>query len=65
MARVRVDPVKCQAYGTCAEVAPTVYEIDEWGYAQTTRRELTDATEVALAEDGLEACPLRAIRVIS
>ena len=32
--RVRVDPAQCDGYGKCNKVAPTVFPLDEYGYAQ-------------------------------
>jgi len=30
--RLRVDPVACDAFGHCAELAPELIALDEWGY---------------------------------
>jgi ferredoxin len=30
--RLRVDPIACRAHGICAEVAPELVTLDEWGY---------------------------------
>ncbi|HEY3614595.1 MAG TPA: ferredoxin [Gaiellales bacterium] len=30
--RLRVDPIRCDAYGHCAELLPELIELDEWGY---------------------------------
>jgi len=29
---MRVDPIACRAHGLCAEMAPELIELDEWGY---------------------------------
>ncbi|NMI01871.1 ferredoxin [Pseudonocardia acidicola] len=63
MERLRVDPTKCQAYGTCAEVAPDLFQLDPWGYAQARRRDLTDG-EAASAEAAIKICPVKAIRLL-
>jgi ferredoxin len=31
--RVRVDPIRCTAFGFCAEFCPELFTLDEWGYA--------------------------------
>lgn len=31
--KVYVDMTKCNGFGTCADIAPDVFEIDEFGYA--------------------------------
>ena len=29
---LRVDPIKCEAHGLCAELFPERISLDEWGY---------------------------------
>ena len=29
---LRVNPIRCDAYGNCAELLPELIELDEWGY---------------------------------
>ena len=29
---LRVNPIRCDAYGHCAELLPELIERDEWGY---------------------------------
>jgi ferredoxin len=29
---LRIDPIRCEAYGLCAELLPELVELDEWGY---------------------------------
>ena len=65
MARIRVDPTKCQGYGTCAEVAESLFVMDEWGYAQSVPRDLRDATEEQAAEAAIDVCPVKAVRLLA
>ena len=30
--RLRVNPIRCDAYGHCAELLPELISLDEWGY---------------------------------
>ncbi|MBV8257086.1 MAG: ferredoxin [Actinobacteria bacterium] len=30
--RLVVDPIRCDAYGHCAELLPELIELDDWGY---------------------------------
>jgi ferredoxin len=30
--RLRVNPVSCTGHGVCAELAPELVRLDEWGY---------------------------------
>jgi ferredoxin len=29
---LKVNPIRCEAYGLCAELLPELVELDEWGY---------------------------------
>jgi ferredoxin len=31
-ARLRVNPISCEAHGLCAELFPERIELDDWGY---------------------------------
>ncbi len=60
--RVRVDPIKCTAFGFCAEFLPEVFELDDWGYAWIQRPEIP----ASLTEEAFETarkCPTGAILV--
>ncbi|MBS1871025.1 MAG: ferredoxin [Actinobacteria bacterium] len=60
--RFRVDPTVCEGYGTCADIAPEVFSLDPWGYAQAVP---ADVAPGAPEQDALRAeheCPVRAIR---
>ncbi len=30
--QLRLDPIRCDAYGHCAELLPELVRLDEWGY---------------------------------
>lgn len=30
--RLRVNPIRCEAHGMCAELLPEMIELDDWGY---------------------------------
>ena len=59
--RLRVDPTACAGHGLCAELAPELVTLDEWGYPivtdrlvprgldRTARRAVTDCPALALA----------------
>jgi ferredoxin len=65
MPRLRVDPTKCQGYGTCAEVAETLFVMDEWGYAQSVPRDLRGSAEENAAAAAIDVCPVKAVRLLS
>ena len=59
-ARLRVNPIMCEAHGMCAELLPELIRLDDWGYpiideAQVPP-ELTD-----LARKAADACPTLAL----
>ncbi len=62
---IHIDPILCDGYGHCHELAPEDITIDEWGYpvvvAQNIPLKNHQAYEAAkYAERG---CPRQAIRV--
>jgi ferredoxin len=61
--RLRVDPVKCQGYLVCTDVAARYFSVDDWGYAQALVTDVAEADVPAVGE-AIEACPVRAIRWI-
>ena len=63
-ARLRVNPIRCTAFGFCAEYAPELFTLDEWGYAWPHGREIA-ATLEELAREAAALCPTRAILVES
>lgn len=60
VARLRVNPIRCTAFGFCAEYAPELFTLDEWGYAWPHGREIPAELE-ALAREAAALCPKRAI----
>jgi ferredoxin len=61
--RLRVDPVKCQGYAICTEVAARHFTLDDWGYAQALVIDVDEADVLAVTE-AINECPVRAIRWI-
>lgn len=60
--RLVVDPVACDGYGYCAELAPEVVRLDEWGYpvvGGTLGGAERDAARRAVAQ-----CPRRALTIV-
>ncbi|HUE25875.1 MAG TPA: ferredoxin [Solirubrobacteraceae bacterium] len=59
-ARLRVNPIACEAHGLCAELLPELIRLDDWGYP------IIDAPEVpsellGLAMRAVDACPTLAL----
>jgi ferredoxin len=57
-----VDPIKCDAYGYCAELLPTLVQLDEWGYPITACGPIPDVL-VQLAHSAARQCPRQAFLV--
>ncbi len=62
--RLRVDPIGCVGHGLCAELAPELVTLDEWGYpilaAGPVPAELRPHVRRAVA-----ACPALALRLVA
>lgn len=60
--RIRVNPIKCTAFGFCGEFLPEVFDLDDWGYAWLQRSEVPMSLEEAVYETA-RCCPTGAISV--
>lgn len=61
--KVHVDMSKCQAYGTCADEAPELFTLDEWGYSQVRGGGDVPPGQEEAARRAVAACPVLAIAV--
>lgn len=63
--RVQVDPVRCVGHGTCFEICPSVFAIDDWGYAysRVSDGQVPPADEPG-AQEAMAACPEGAISLV-
>lgn len=57
---VKVEREKCCGYGICAEICPSVYKLDDQGFAYVDS-ELVPADVEDSAIEGAESCPEFAI----
>ena len=60
--RLRVNPIRCAAFGFCGEYAPELFGLDDWGYAWLQSREVPVDLE-SLAREAAALCPTQAIVV--
>jgi len=64
MSRLVVDWVACDGHGLCAQAAPELIDLDDWGYPMVHEvpgdRRLRDVARAAV-----EACPVLALRLES
>jgi ferredoxin len=61
-ARLRVDPIACDARGLCAEVLPELITLDDWGFP-IIRDEDVPAGLRASAAEAIRLCPRLALRL--
>jgi ferredoxin len=59
-ARLRINPIACEAHGLCAELLPELIRLDDWGYP------ILDEAQVPpelhdLARKAADACPTLAL----
>ena len=59
---LHLNPIRCDAYGMCAELLPELIELDDWGYPIIEGRALTP--ELAKrARQAVNLCPRLALSV--
>jgi ferredoxin len=59
--RIKIDQRKCQGFGMCQEVAPTLFKVDERdGHSVALVAEVPPA-DTETAKTAVEACPMSAI----
>lgn len=61
--RFRIDPIRCTAFGFCAEFAPEFFSLDEWGYAWQLQPDVPPE-QLALLRQTARLCPKAAIRLL-
>lgn len=59
--RIKLDRTLCDGFGKCAEHAPTLFSLDEWGYASLTGDPEVPAGLEPAARRALLDCPVDAI----
>lgn len=63
--KVAIDSTKCSAYGTCADHCPSVFELDEWGYAGVKNDGEVPPGDEEQARVAVNDCPEAAITIIA
>ena len=57
-----VDPIACDGHGLCAELAPELITLDDWGYPFIHRRAI-EGELIEHARRAVGACPTLALRL--
>ncbi|MDQ1500456.1 MAG: ferredoxin [Actinomycetota bacterium] len=60
--KVNVDPIKCSGYTLCNQILPSVFKLDDWGFASVHGVNVTPGCEEKVRE-AAQACPENAIRI--
>jgi ferredoxin len=57
---LRVNPIRCDAYGHCAELLPELISLDEWGYPIISDRPVPDGLQREVRR-AVSLCPRLAL----
>jgi ferredoxin len=63
--KLNVDAALCQAYGLCAEEAPTLVDLDDFGYSAPVGDGTVPAEQQAAAHSAVAICPAKALRLLA
>jgi ferredoxin len=63
-ARLRINPIACEAHGLCAELLPELITIDPWGYPIIASDTVPDQL-LPLARRAVTLCPTLALLLAS
>ena len=60
-----VNPILCDGFGHCAELAPDLVHVDEWGYPVIVTEPVPLSNLAALESDryAVRGCPRQALRI--
>ncbi|MGC1418612.1 MAG: ferredoxin [Acidimicrobiales bacterium] len=62
---LKVNPILCDGFGHCHELAPELVSMDEWGYPIIVTTPTTSQNQGALesAKYAVRGCPRQALRI--
>ncbi len=60
--RLRVDRIRCDGAGLCAELLPEAIALDDWGYP-IVGPDVLDPALLGHARRAVDACPVLALRL--
>jgi ferredoxin len=61
--RLRLDPIRCDGHGICAELFPEGISLDDWGYPMLKEGPIPDAL-LEHARRAVFACPVLALKLV-
>jgi ferredoxin len=59
---IKVDRIRCDGYGMCAELLPEMIELDDWGYPIVSAGGVPEDL-LEHARRAVEVCPVLALRL--
>lgn len=59
---LRLDPIRCDGHGMCAELLPELIALDDWGYPIITPGPIPDRL-LDHARRAVDVCPVLALRL--
>jgi len=59
---LRIDRIRCDGHGLCAELLPELVRLDDWGYP-IIKPATVPASLVEHARRAVDACPVVALRL--
>ncbi|HQT99286.1 MAG TPA: ferredoxin [Acidimicrobiales bacterium] len=62
---LKVNPILCDGFGHCHELAPELVQVDEWGYPiiRSEPTALSDLASYESARYAVRGCPRQALRI--
>lgn len=63
MAKIIIDQDACIGCGACVAVAPGLFELNEENKAQARKTGALTKEELKKAKEGVETCPVQAIKL--
>ena len=61
--RLNIDATKCQGYGACVDLCPSVLDMDDWGYVSTIGDGIVPPGEEKAARKAARLCPEEAVQL--
>jgi ferredoxin len=65
MSYIEFDRGRCEGHGTCEQIAPSIYRLDDEGELDILVEPPLADDIVRLAEAGARVCPVAALRVVT
>ena len=60
---LQVNPILCDGFGHCAELAPELVHLDEWGYPIISHEPMADIGAYESARYAERGCPRQALHI--